>query len=84
MLSFSASLSSNSNAFALFVSENYEYKDPRNILPKDIRRKIDLFLRLLKVVHMYVSACSIIGIKNMILQRFFKIKLRLLRRLLPL
>ena len=48
MLSFSASLSSNSNAFALFVSENYEYKDPRNILPKDIRRKIDLFLRLLK------------------------------------
>jgi len=48
MLSFSASLSTNSNAFALFVDEKYEYKDPKGILSKDIRNKINLFLKSLK------------------------------------
>ena len=48
MLSFSASLSPNNNAFALFVTEKYEYKDPKGVLPKEVRNKIDLFLKTLK------------------------------------
>ena len=48
MLSFNTSLSPNSNAFALFVSEKYEYKDPRSTLSKDTSKKVNLFLRSLK------------------------------------
>ncbi len=48
MLSFSANLSPNSNAFALFVSEKYEYRDPRGILSLEVRRKIDSFIKALK------------------------------------
>tara|TARA_Y100000590_G_scaffold335594_1_gene382037 strand:- start:742 stop:2220 length:1479 start_codon:yes stop_codon:yes gene_type:complete len=48
MLSFSPSLSPNSSAFALFITEKYSYKDPKGILPKDIKSKIDLFLQSLK------------------------------------
>ena len=48
MLSFSASLSPNNNAFALFVTEKYEYKDPKGVLPKEVSNKIDLFLKTLK------------------------------------
>ncbi len=42
------SFSQNSSAFALFVNEKYDYKDPKNILSKDTRKKIDLFLKSLK------------------------------------
>ena len=48
MLSFTPSLSSNSDAFALFVNEKYEYKDEKGVLSKEIRKKIDLFLKSLK------------------------------------
>ena len=48
MLSFTASLSPNSTAFALFVNEKYDYKDAKGILSKDITKKIDLFLKSLK------------------------------------
>jgi leucyl aminopeptidase len=48
MLSFKPTLSPNSDAFALFVTEKYDYKDARGILSKDIKKKIDLFLKSLK------------------------------------
>ena len=48
MLSFTPSLSPKSDAFALFVSEKYEYRDNKRILSKDIRKKIDSFLKSLK------------------------------------
>ena len=48
MLSFSSNLSTNSNAFVLFVTEDYEYKDENEILSKELITKIDLFLKSLK------------------------------------
>ena len=48
MLSFARGLSPNNEAFAIFVSENYEYKDKGNILSRDINQKINLFLKTLK------------------------------------
>ena len=48
MLSFTASLSPNSTAFALFVTEKYDYKDAKGILSKVISEKIGLFLKSLK------------------------------------
>ena len=41
MLSFTTSLSHKSDAFALFVSEKYEYKDNKNILNKEIKKNQD-------------------------------------------
>jgi len=49
MLSFTPGLSNKNDAFALFVTEKYEYKDTKNIFSKEIRKKIDLFLKSLKV-----------------------------------
>ena len=49
MLSFTSSLSPDSEAFAIFVTEKYEYKDKRDILPKNIVQKINSFIRVLKV-----------------------------------
>ena len=48
MLSFTSSFTQNSNAFALFVDEKYEYEDKKKILSKDVTKKINLFLKLLK------------------------------------
>ena len=48
MLSFTPRLSPNSDAFALFVNEKYEYKDSKGVLPQKIKKKIDLFLKSLK------------------------------------
>ena len=48
MLSFTSSLSPNSDAFAVFVTEKYDYKDKNGILSKDVVKKIDLFLKSLK------------------------------------
>ena len=74
MLSFTASLSPNSTAFALFVNEKYDYKDAKGILSKDITKKIDLFLKSLKekkqkdeISSLDISEkkkCFIIKIKN--------------------
>ena len=48
MLSFAGSLSSDSEALAIFVNEKYGYKDKKNILPKNISQKIDSYLADLK------------------------------------
>ena len=48
MLSFKPSLSQNSDAFAIFVNEKNEYEDSKGILSKDITKKIDSFLKVLK------------------------------------
>ena len=45
MLSFTSSLSDNSEAFAVFVNEKYEYRDKRDLLPKDTVQKINSFLK---------------------------------------
>ena len=48
MLSFASGLSPNSDAFAVFVTEKYEYRDENNFLPKDVAHKVNLFLKSLK------------------------------------
>ena len=48
MLSFTSSLSPEIEAFVIFVTEKYEYKDKRNILPKNTAQKINSFLGSLK------------------------------------
>ena len=48
MLSFMSSLREDSDSFAIFVTEKYEYKDSKGILSKDISKKVDLFLKSLK------------------------------------
>ncbi len=48
MLSFASNLSSSSNAFVLFVTENYEYEDKKGILSKELTEKVDLFIKSLK------------------------------------
>ena len=74
MLSFTNSFSQNSNAFALFVNEKYEYEDKKRILSKDIAKKINLFLKLLRTKDQKAEIssldisdqkkCFIIKIKN--------------------
>ena len=49
MLSFTSSLSPDYEAFAIFITEKYDYKDRKNILPKQVVEKIDSFLNTLKV-----------------------------------
>ena len=49
MLSFTSSLSPNSDALAIFVTEKYDYQDKKNILSNDTIKKIDSFLHVLKV-----------------------------------
>jgi len=58
MLSFTPSLSKNSSAFALFVSEKYEYQDPKKIISKEMSKKIDSFLKLLKEKKEKEEICS--------------------------
>ena len=48
MLSFTSSLRVNSEAFAIFVTEKYDYKDKKNILPDNSVKKINSFLSVLK------------------------------------
>tara|TARA_B100000315_G_scaffold222122_1_gene225979 strand:- start:1196 stop:1363 length:168 start_codon:yes stop_codon:yes gene_type:complete len=49
MLSFTSSLSLSSDAFAIFVTEKYGYKDKKNILPADTVKKINSFISVLRV-----------------------------------
>mgnify|MGYP003307116142 CR=1 FL=1 len=44
MLSFTSSLSPDSEAFAIFVTEKYDYKDKRNILSNNLVQKINIIL----------------------------------------
>jgi len=48
MLSFTGSLRENSEAFAIFVTEKYGYKDKNRILPESISHKINSFLGVLR------------------------------------
>ena len=48
MLSFTSSLSPHSDAFVIFVTEKYAYKDKRHILSSNRVQKIDSFLSVLK------------------------------------
>jgi len=48
MVNFKGTLSTTNDAFVIFVSEKYEYQDEKNILSKDIVKKIDTFIEVLK------------------------------------
>jgi len=82
MLSFTPSLSQNSSSFALFVSEKYDYKDPKKVIPKEISKKIDLFLKSLKekrekdeISSLDISdkkKCFIIKVKNSYKNYYFE------------
>ena len=49
MLSFTSSLGRDSDAFVLFVTEKYTYKDKNKILSNNIIQKIDSFIKVLKI-----------------------------------
>ena len=49
MLSFTSSLSSDCDAFTIFVTERYDYKDKKSILSNNVAQKINSFLEVLKV-----------------------------------
>ena len=49
MASFTSSLSPDSDAFAIFVNEKYDYKDKKAVLSKSLVQKINSFLGVLKV-----------------------------------
>ena len=49
MLSFASGLSADTEAFAIFVNDKYDYKDKRNILSNSTIQKINSFLRVLKI-----------------------------------
>ena len=48
MLSFASSLSSDSEAFAIFVNDKFNFKDRKNVLAKDVSKKINSYLGTLK------------------------------------
>ena len=49
MLSFISSLSPDCEAFVIFVTEKYDYKDKKDILSNNVVQKINSFLDVLKV-----------------------------------
>ena len=49
MLSFTSNLSPDCTAFAIFVTEKYDYKDKKDILSNNVVQKINSFLDVLKV-----------------------------------
>ena len=48
MLSFTSSLSPDSEAFAVFVNDKYRYRDKKNLLSKNVAQKISSFLSTLR------------------------------------
>ena len=48
MLSFASSLSSDNEAFAIFVNDKFHFKDRKNILSKQVSKKINSYLSNLK------------------------------------
>ena len=48
MLSFASSLSSDNEAFAIFVNDKFHYKDRKNLLSKEDSKKINSYLGTLK------------------------------------
>ncbi len=49
MFSFTSDLSPNSGGLVIFVTEKYGYKDRKDVLPNNIKSKINSFLGVLKV-----------------------------------
>ena len=49
MASFTSSLSPDSDAFAIFINEKYDYKDKKGVLSKNLIQKINAFISILKV-----------------------------------
>ena len=49
MLSFTSSLRDNSEAFAIFITEKYDYKDKKGVLSDGTVKKINSFLSVLKL-----------------------------------
>ena len=82
MLSFMSSLRGSSDAFAIFVTEKYEYRDAKEVLSKDISKKIDLFLKSLKIKKQQEDInsldisdkkkCFIIKVKNKYQNNYFE------------
>ena len=48
MLSFASSLSPDSEAFAIFVNDKFNFKDRKNVLSKEVSKKINSYLGTLK------------------------------------
>ena len=48
MLSFTSSLGSDSEAFAIFVNEKFHFEDRKNVLSKEATNKINSYLGALK------------------------------------
>ena len=74
MVSFTGSFSSDSDAFAIFVNDKFNFKDRKNLLSKDVSKKIDSYLNTLRdkkseqeISSLDLSAkqkCFIIKVKN--------------------
>ena len=58
MLSFTSRLSPDSEGFAIFVNEKYDYKDEQNVLSDSTVQKINSFLKVLKVTKKEEDICS--------------------------
>ena len=48
MLSFTSSLSPDSDAFAIFINDKFHFKDRKNVLSKEVSKKINSYLGTLK------------------------------------
>ena len=48
MLSFASSLSPDNEAFAIFVNDNFHFKDRKNLLAKEASKKINSYLSTLR------------------------------------
>ena len=48
MLSFASSLSPDSEAFAIFVNDKFHFNDRKNVLSKEVNKKINSYLDTLK------------------------------------
>jgi len=76
MLSFTSSLSSDNEAFAIFVNDKFHFKDRKNVLSKDVSKKINSYLGTLKnkkseeeISSLDISGnqkCFIIKVKNLV------------------
>ena len=66
MLSFKSSLSTDNEAFVIFVTEKYQYKDNKGILQNNLSNKIDSYIKLLekKNVDETISSFDISSLKK--------------------
>ena len=48
MVSFTSSLSSDNGAFAIFVNDKFDFKDRKNFLSEEVRKKVNSYLSTLK------------------------------------